>query len=210
MLFRFGPEDLHELRILIVEDEYLLAADLAEAMRARGAEVIGPVGTLAEAMKAVETNWIDRAVLDLDLGGEMSFAVADRLEAAAIPYVIASGCSADVAARTLPRQAPPGKAVPAGGADQADGAAALARHLGDPLRRDREQAQRVAGGDDQRMAGPDRQEDVDLGRQRVHPVGERQRRRLLAGGGLGRGEVEAGVGEAALGDDAAVGRRSST
>jgi DNA-binding NtrC family response regulator len=95
MLFRFGPEDLHRMRILIVEDEYVLAADLAEAMRARGAEVIGPVGTLAEAMKAVETNWIDRAVLDLDLGGEMSFAVADRLEAAAIPYVIASGCSAD-------------------------------------------------------------------------------------------------------------------
>jgi DNA-binding response OmpR family regulator len=93
MLFRFGPEDLHELRILIVEDEYLLAADLAEAMRARGAEVIGPVATLAEAMRAVETNWIDRAVLDLDLGGEMSFAVADRLEAAAIPYVIATGCA---------------------------------------------------------------------------------------------------------------------
>jgi CheY-like chemotaxis protein len=67
MLFRFGPEDLHDMRILIVEDEYLLAADLAEAMLARGAEVIGPVGTLAEAMKAVETNWIDRAVLDLDL-----------------------------------------------------------------------------------------------------------------------------------------------
>lgn len=95
MLFRFGPEDLHLMRILIVEDDYFLAADLAEALGARGAEVIGPVGTLDEAMKAVESHWIDRAVLDLDLGGEMSFPIADRLEMAGIPYVIATGCGAD-------------------------------------------------------------------------------------------------------------------
>jgi DNA-binding response OmpR family regulator len=93
MLFRFGPEDLHAMRILVVEDEYMVAADVAEALRARGAEVIGPVATLAEAIRAVETNWIDRAVLDLDLGGEMSFPIADRLEAAGIPYVIATGCA---------------------------------------------------------------------------------------------------------------------
>ena len=95
MNFRFGPEDLHGIRILIVEDEPYLAADLAEAMRARGAEVIGPVGTFAEAMRAVETRWIDRAVLDVNLEGEMSFPIADRLEAAAIPYVIATGYSAE-------------------------------------------------------------------------------------------------------------------
>jgi DNA-binding response OmpR family regulator len=94
MLFRFGPEDLHEMRILIVEDDYLLAAALAEAMRERGAEVIGPAATLAEAMKAVETRWIDRAVLDVDLGGETSVQIADRLEAAGIPYVIATGLDA--------------------------------------------------------------------------------------------------------------------
>jgi DNA-binding response OmpR family regulator len=95
MLFRFGPEDLHQLRILVVEDEYFLAADLAEALRARGAEVIGPVGTFAEAMKAVESHWIDRAVLDIDLGGELSFPIAERLEAAGIPYVIATGYDAE-------------------------------------------------------------------------------------------------------------------
>ena len=46
-------------------------------------------------MRAVESRWIDRAVLDMDLDGEMCFAVADRLDAAGIPYVIASGCSAE-------------------------------------------------------------------------------------------------------------------
>jgi len=93
MAFRFGPEDLQDLRVLIVEDEYYLAADLAETLRARGAKVIGPVGTLTEAIAAVEGSWIDYAVLDVNLRGEMSFPIADRLEAAGIPYVIATAYS---------------------------------------------------------------------------------------------------------------------
>jgi DNA-binding NtrC family response regulator len=95
MLFRFGPEDLHGVRILIVEDEAYLAADLAEALRVRGAIVIGPAATLDEAFRAVESHWIDRAVLDVNLDGEMSFPIADRLEAAGIPYVIATGYGAE-------------------------------------------------------------------------------------------------------------------
>lgn len=95
MQFRFGPQDLHRLRILVVEDEPLVAADIAEALAERGAEVIGPVGTLAEAMRAVASNWIDWAVLDVDLGGEMSFELADRLERAGIPYVLATAYRAE-------------------------------------------------------------------------------------------------------------------
>jgi DNA-binding response OmpR family regulator len=95
MLFRFGPQDLHGMRILVVEDEAYLAADLAESLRVRGATVIGPAATLAQAYRAIETHWIDRAVLDLNLDGEMSYPIADRLEAAGIPYVIATGYAAD-------------------------------------------------------------------------------------------------------------------
>ena len=83
------------MRILIVEDEYFLAADLAEALRARGAEVIGPVGTFEEAMAAIEGGGIDSVVLDMNLRGEMSYAVAERLDSAGIPYVIATGYSAE-------------------------------------------------------------------------------------------------------------------
>lgn len=95
MLFRFGPEDLHAMRVLIVEDEYYLASDLAEALRERGAEVIGPVGTFEDAIRTLESTWIDRAILDVNLRGEMSFPIADRLEAAGIPYVITTGYSAE-------------------------------------------------------------------------------------------------------------------
>ena len=85
--------DLRGVRILIVEDEYYLAADLAAALSARGAEVVGPVGTLEDAERALATERIDRAVLDVNLRGQMSFPVAERLEAAGIPYVIATGYS---------------------------------------------------------------------------------------------------------------------
>lgn len=88
------------MRILVVEDEYYLADDLAGALRARGAEVVGPVGTLADAVAALGSQRIDRAVLDVNLRGEMSFPLAERLEAAGIPYVIATGYSAD----TLPER----------------------------------------------------------------------------------------------------------
>ena len=95
MQFRFGPEDLHQLRILVVEDDPLLALDIAEVLRLRGAEVIGPAATLDDALQALESRWIDRAVLDMNLDGEMSYAIADRLDAAGIPYVIASAYGRD-------------------------------------------------------------------------------------------------------------------
>lgn len=81
------------MRILIVEDEYYLGADLAEALAARGAEVLGPIGTLEEALQVIAADRPDHAVLDVNLRGEMSFPIADRLEEAGIPYIIATGYS---------------------------------------------------------------------------------------------------------------------
>ncbi len=83
------------MRILIVEDEYYLAADLAEALRERGAELVGPVGSFDEAMAAIETGGIDRVVLDMNLRGEMSYEVAARLDEMDVPYVIATGYSGE-------------------------------------------------------------------------------------------------------------------
>ena len=88
-------ETMFPLRVLIVEDEYYLAADLAEALQARGARIVGPVGTFDEALAAVAADEIDMALLDMNLRGEMSFAVAERLDEAGIPFVIATGYSTE-------------------------------------------------------------------------------------------------------------------
>jgi DNA-binding response OmpR family regulator len=78
-------------RILIVEDEFYLADDLARVLRESGAEVVGPVAAVAEAERLVGEGGLDCAILDINLRGEMSFPVADCLEAAGIPYLIATG-----------------------------------------------------------------------------------------------------------------------
>lgn len=83
------------MRVLIVEDEYYLAADLAAALKAEGMEVVGPVGTLAEAAHLIGKDSIDRAVLDVNLKGDLSFPIAERLDAAGVPYVIATGYSGE-------------------------------------------------------------------------------------------------------------------
>jgi CheY-like chemotaxis protein len=83
--------DLSALRILIVEDEYYVADDLARALEGLGATVLGPVATLEEAERLVAEGRFDCAVLDMNLRGEMAFPIADRLEAQGIPFVVASG-----------------------------------------------------------------------------------------------------------------------
>jgi len=79
------------VRVLVVEDEYLLADALADGLAALGVQVIGPVGGLAEALALVEAAPIDGAVLDINLRGEMVFPLADALAARGVPYVFATG-----------------------------------------------------------------------------------------------------------------------
>jgi DNA-binding response OmpR family regulator len=78
-------------RILVVEDEYYLADDLARALRRAGADTVGPVATAAAADKLIAAGGIDYAVMDLNLRGIMAFTLADRLREAGIPFLIASG-----------------------------------------------------------------------------------------------------------------------
>ena len=79
-------------RILIVEDEYLIALDLAEGVRQLGCDVLGPVGRVDAAMDLVEAKPdIDAALLDVNLNGERVFPVADRLIARDVPVVLMTG-----------------------------------------------------------------------------------------------------------------------
>jgi CheY-like chemotaxis protein len=78
-------------RVLIVEDEYYLADDLSRALSDAGATVIGPVATLQEAEQRLGDAAFDCAVVDMNLRGEFAFAVAERLKARNVPFVVATG-----------------------------------------------------------------------------------------------------------------------
>lgn len=79
-------------RVLLVEDDYLLADALAQALRSTGALVSGPIGTVDGALAAVaELDEIEAVVLDVNLNGIRVDAVADAVRARGVPMVFVSG-----------------------------------------------------------------------------------------------------------------------
>ena len=82
------------LRVLVVEDEVLVAMLLEDMLADFGCSVIGPAPTIAEALPLATDAVIDVAVLDLNLGGEPVYPVADVLKTRGVPYVFASGYGA--------------------------------------------------------------------------------------------------------------------
>ena len=81
-------------RVLIVEDEPILAMTLEDMLIDLGCEVVGPVARLAEATEIAGSAEIDAAILDINLQGEHSHAVADRLIGRGIPILFATGYGA--------------------------------------------------------------------------------------------------------------------
>lgn len=79
------------LRILLVEDDLLIAMDMEEVLRDLGCEIIGPFGRLAEALAAGRSQPLDGAIIDLNLRGEMSYPLIEELRRRAIPCVLCSG-----------------------------------------------------------------------------------------------------------------------
>ena len=78
-------------RILIVEDDYFIANDLASGFTAAGLRIVGPVPSLAKALAMVEAENLDGAVLDVNLNGEKVYEVADALIGREIPVVFVTG-----------------------------------------------------------------------------------------------------------------------
>lgn len=83
-------EGLTGKRILIIEDEYLIAADLKRALTDVGAIVVGPAGTLEAAQMLVEEDF-DLALLDVNLDGEHSYPLANRLCDRSVPFAFLTG-----------------------------------------------------------------------------------------------------------------------
>ena len=84
-------------RVLVVEDEAMIAMDLQGILRRAGCEVIGPVGRVEAATRRADGEPPpDVALLDINLGGESVFVVADALAARRIPFVFVTGYGKDV------------------------------------------------------------------------------------------------------------------
>ncbi len=82
-------------RILVVEDQYLIADGMRRELAREGATVVGPAPSVAAALALVDAQALDAAILDLNLADdERVFPVAEALQARGIPFVFASGCAA--------------------------------------------------------------------------------------------------------------------
>jgi CheY-like chemotaxis protein len=82
-------------RVLVVEDEYLLATKMVGAFSGLGAETIGPVGTVKQALDLVEhSGHLDAAVLDIKLRDGAVYQVAEALQARGVPFVFTTGYGA--------------------------------------------------------------------------------------------------------------------
>ena len=88
-----GPHPLQGKKILIVEDEALVALEVEALLRAAGATVAGPVARVAKALSLLERERLDAAVLDLNLHGELPAALAEALSRKNVPFVIVTGYS---------------------------------------------------------------------------------------------------------------------
>lgn len=80
-------------RVLVVEDEALLALDYAQQLRDAGLEVVGLVASVANGLKIISEGGCDVAVLDVNLGNETSAPIASALRARGTPFIVVSGYS---------------------------------------------------------------------------------------------------------------------
>ena len=84
-------ESLKGRRVLVVEDEALVAVLIEEALISAGATIMGPFSAVAPSMAAIAAEPPEVAILDLNLAGESSLPVADDLVARGVPIIFASG-----------------------------------------------------------------------------------------------------------------------
>lgn len=83
-------------RILVVEDEFLIAVDTEEVLIEMGYEVVGPALTLADGLEAAERGGIDAALLDVNLTEGTSRPIAELLTARGVPIAYATGYGASI------------------------------------------------------------------------------------------------------------------
>lgn len=82
------------LRVLLVEDEFLVALEVEDALRDLGCNVLGPFAKLSKATDATRGAELDGAILDINLNGEMVYPLAEFLASKNVPFVFLTGYTA--------------------------------------------------------------------------------------------------------------------
>lgn len=106
--------DLTMRRILVVEDEFLIAMTIENILLDLGCQVVGPEGSLQPAMELARLEPLDAAILDVTINGGQVFPVAEILLGRGVPFVLASGYgdwALPVHLRGLPRLTKPFEAA---------------------------------------------------------------------------------------------------
>jgi CheY-like chemotaxis protein len=92
-------QPLAGVRLLIVEDEALVAMELEDLICSLGAEAVGPFGCVADALEALRRERVNGAVLDVRLDGDTTFQIADVLLQAANPILFVTGAVSEIPER---------------------------------------------------------------------------------------------------------------
>jgi PAS domain S-box-containing protein len=82
-------------RVLLVEDEALVAMMIQDTLAEFGFQVIGPLSTASEALAAARESHFDAAVLDINLGDGLVYTVAEILSVRGVPFVFVTGYDVD-------------------------------------------------------------------------------------------------------------------
>jgi light-regulated signal transduction histidine kinase (bacteriophytochrome) len=90
-----GVGKKNALRVLVVEDSMITAMDIERILETAGHSVSGPTGRVEEALSLLQEETIDLALLDINLGKDNSFLIAERLEDLRIPFLFLSGYTPD-------------------------------------------------------------------------------------------------------------------
>lgn len=92
-----GPDPpLQGARVLIVEDRYLIATEVAEQVTALGGRVVGPSRSVQAARLALANDGADIALLDVNLEDDDVFPLAAELDAAGVPFAFITGYDRDL------------------------------------------------------------------------------------------------------------------
>jgi DNA-binding response OmpR family regulator len=85
------PPDLDGLRVLVVEDSFLIADLITEELQDAGCSVVGPASRVKEGLALANAEPLDGALLDVNLAGEFCFPIAEALAAKGVPFVFLTG-----------------------------------------------------------------------------------------------------------------------